>query len=222
MSLNSTQNELENLLDLLQDSEIAYSRNNVIQQQLSEGRKRVTWASHTLAPGDWFRNVSATVTDYRNWIKSGSFSAALFDGALVQLSFDFSHSQLVGHRLLYFPCPFDMDYDIIREFGLVDAIDLYCESGGQEVRLRTPIRFDYDRAIHSATHPYSHFTFQWAHVRVPVFSPISLGHFIRFVFENFYPQMWRVHSFLRDWPCDTLTRTIASEEESRLHLSVRG
>ena len=51
--------------------------------------------------------------------------AILFDGSLIQISYDFDYSELVGHRLLYFPCPFDLDPELLQTLPLVDVIDFY-------------------------------------------------------------------------------------------------
>ena len=221
MTPNSTHHELDNLLSLLVDASVATITTKVIQRQLPGGRRRVTWAPPSGSSGHLFRDEMSTVQNYRDWIECGGFSAVLFDGALLQISYDFANSELVSHRLLYFPCPFDLDDELVQEFSLLELIDMYCDSTIKSVRLRTPLRFDYSRQAQADSHPASHLTFQWPHVRVPVMSPISPGHFTQFVFRNFYPEMWAVHSFLREWPRRDLARTITGEEQETLHLSAR-
>ena len=116
-------------------------------------------------------------------------------------------------------CPFDLELEYLDTFTLSELIDVYFEEGTDRVRLRTPVRFDYDPTAHSQHHPASHMTIQWSHSRIPVKSPLSLGHFIQFVFHNFYPWLWNAHSFLNEWPRDELQTTITAEERHMLHFS---
>lgn len=212
--------DLNDLLSLLLKSEIALSATNVIDVQGHRGHRRITWANNNNVPGDTFRFDSPTISEYQQWVDSQGYSAILFDGAIIQISYDFLHSELIGHRLLYFPCPFDMDMELLDEISLSELIKLYCEGGADHVRLRTPIRFDFDPKSWSSSHPASHMTFQWAHTRIAVNSPLSLGHFIQFVFHNFYPTYWNMHTFLNQWHREDLDVTISPEERSFLHLTV--
>ena len=182
------------------------------------GFKRITWATNASVSGDMFRQNSPTVSHYREWVDCGGYSAVLFDGSILQMSYDFNYTELVGHRLLYFPCPFDLDPEILRTFTLMEVIDLYRENEDTNVKLRTPLRFDYDLGAIGSGHPASHVTFQWAHTRIPVMSPISIGHFVQFVFKNFYPDIWMIHSFIREWPRREVERTITLEDKNVLHL----
>ena len=210
--------KLENFLTLLLESEIAISTTKVVALNGSAGFQRITWATNTAAPGHLFRHNSATVEEYREWIVCDGYSAVLFDGSLIQMSYDFEYSELVGHRLMYFPCPFDLDQELLEACGLVGVVDLYQSQEMSLVRLRAPVRFDYDPNANASTHPMSHMTFQWSHSRIPVMAPISPGHFIQFVFKNFYPAMWEVHRFIQRWPRHEVESTITPEEQSVLHL----
>ena len=191
----------------------------VVAKPEPAGFKRITWATNALVPGDLFGQNSATVSQYREWIDCGGYSAVLYEGSLIQMSYDFDYSRLIGHRLLYFPCPFDLDLKLLETFTLSEVVDLYESQEAPSVRLRSPVRFDYDSYASSSTHPASHMTFQWSHSRLPVMSPISPGHFFQFVFRNFYPALWNVHPFIKEWPIHKVERTITPEEESVLHLN---
>lgn len=211
--------ELENLLTLLLESGVAISTTKVTLLQQRAGFQRVTWATSRSAPGELFRTSSATVSEYRDWIACQGYSAVLFDGSIIQFTYDFEYSDVIRHRLLYFPCPFDLDEELLYELSLVEVVELLEGSDASAVRLRSPLRFDYDPEASSLFHPASHMTFQWAHCRLPVMSPISPGHFIRFIFRNFYPAMWRVHDFIRQWPQHSGTPTLSRKEEAMLHIN---
>lgn len=219
MTPNSLLYELQDFFTLLLESEIAMSATKAIALSGASGFRRITWATNTAVPGDLFRKVSPTVSEYRDWVNRQGYSAVLFDGSLVQISYDFSNSDLARHRLLYFPCPFDLDPDLLRTFSLLEVIDLYQSQNTASVRLRSPLRFDFDALANTDTHPASHMTFQWSHARIPVMAPISPGHFIQFVFKSFYPAMWKVHSFLQEWPQHEFEPTITPEQKLALHLN---
>ena len=224
LTANQTLNEIQNLLDALADSEVALLTNKVVETWLpAHGYLRVTWANNLTTPGFLFRSRTPTMDEYIGWVENNSYSALLFDGAIIQVSFDFSGSALVGHRLHYFPCPFDLDAALVRREPFREVLELY--AGGSnldEIRLRTPIRFDFRWDDEAATggHPASHMTFQWSHARVPVLAPLSLGHFVRFIFKNFYPNLWRLHRYLREWPIQSFDPTIELEDSREIHISL--
>ena len=218
MTPDSTFAEVRDFLTLLAQSEVAVATTAVVDLPIRRGGRRVTWANNAKVPGDLFRYASATVSEYREWVDRQGYSAVLYDGSLIQISYDFEGYELVGHRLVYFPCPFDIDQEMLDDLPLAEVIDLYRSQERPEVRLRSPIRFDYGGSL-GGHHPASHMTFEWSHARIPVMAPISLGHFVEFVFKNFYPPMWNVHDFLRDWPKQNADRTITPEEQKLLHLN---
>ena len=219
---NSLLHELDDFLTLLLESEVAIATTKVVALQGGRpgGFQRITWAANSTAPGNLFRQHSATVAEYRGWIDCNGYSAVLFDGSLIQISYDFEYSELVGHRLLYFPCPFDLDLELLNDgLFLAEVIDLYQGQEITSVRLRSPVRFDYDPNANTDTHPASHMTFQWSHSRIPVTAPVSPGRFIQFIFKNFYPEMWTIHEFIQEWPQHEIESTITPEEQRVLHLS---
>ena len=213
--------ELEDFLRQLLRSGIALYTTKVIPRHESGGFQRITWAANTAAPGHLFRRTSATVSEYRQWVLCQGYSALLFDGSFIQMSYDFNRSALVGHRLVYFPCPFDLDEELIQTSGLFEVIDLYQDHEIDLVRLRSPVRFDYHPTSSSSSglHPASHMTFQSSDCRIPVMAPISPGHFIRFVFKSFYPSIWSDSVFLQQLPKHDMGLTISADEKRNLHFN---
>ena len=211
--------ELDNFLTLLHQSEIAKSTTSNVVKRGPAGFQRITWATNTAVPGSLFRHKSATVAEYREWLDWQGYSAVLFDGSFIQMSYDFDYSGLIGHRLLYFPCPFDVDMALLEVLTLTEVIEHYQDLEVAEVKLRSPVRFDFELGSTAPGHPASHMTFQWSYSRVPVTGPVSPGHFIQFVFRNFYPNMWNAHAFIRDWPRYRFERTITPEELDLLHMN---
>jgi hypothetical protein len=116
MTANEVRSEMDSLLALLIDREIALRTNPVVLMHRTPRSRltRITWSGSASLPGELFRGGSATVADYRGWLKRRAYSAVLYDGAIVQLTYDVSGRQVVGHRLAYFPCPFDRDRELFE------------------------------------------------------------------------------------------------------------
>ena len=163
----------------------------------------------------------ATVQDYCAQLAANAYTAVLFDGSILQISFDLRRSDIVGHRFCFFPCPFNVRPTDLLEQPILDIIQLYEHAGHDYLRLRTPLRFEYDPNNTSEDHPICHLHLLWSHCRCSVVAPLSLGHFIKFIFHHFYPEMWQKHSFLREWPTNLGSRTISVAQESVLHLACR-
>jgi hypothetical protein len=212
--------QIRNLLIALIDSEIATTINPVVDRKLGP-LTRITWRPpHGLDRPRLISSVFATVAEYRRLIDEQSFSAVLYDGAIVQLSYDFVGDSLVGHRLCYYPCPFDLDLDLFPSEPIGDIIAFYSESKDISVNLRSPLRFDYDEANAKMGHPSVHMHVIKPDCRWPVTHPLSVGDFVRFVFRHFYPALWSAHNFLRKWSQgDPRDRVITPEDETELYIA---
>lgn len=217
MTASQTRNELENLLVQLVWAEVALTMNPVVLRNVADGQ-RVTWSSPKPVPVIMEAEFG-TIEEYLSWVDAQMYSAVLYDGSLLQLSYDFDGPELIRHRLLYYPCPFDVDPLLFNDAEVLDVLEFYRSQGVQEVRLRSPLRFDYDPKNQGDFHPASHLTFLSESCRWAVASPLSLGHFTRFVFRHFYPAQWSNLSFVRDWPQQQCERTITAYEEHLLHVA---
>jgi hypothetical protein len=218
-TFKSVATEIRNLLSLLLKSELAILVNPVVERRAG-ARLRVTWQAPLVARRSLLGESFATVSEYAGFVGSQMYSAVLFDGALLQISYDFVGHDIVGHRLCYYPCPFDIQENLLREEPLVDVIDLYRFSDRSQMFLRSPCRFDFDDNNIAEAHPRVHLHIIKGHCRWPVSHPVSIGEFIDFTFRHFYPQVWRVHSFLRNWPQDKVgRRTIERSEERAMHVA---
>lgn len=216
-SSSALRSEISQLLRLLLDADVALYINPVRRINTYKGVTRVTWDGGCNLPGAIFRGDFATIAAYWEWVEANAFSAILFDGALLQITYDFLGQDLIGHRLLYCPCPYDLDNDLLRAEPVLDVVSMYKEKDETMVRLRSALRFDYHKG--ATEEPAVHMTLFWKHSRWAIVAPISPGHFIRFIFRQFYPVLWRAHEFLRNWPQQLGDRTITKEEESLLHIT---
>lgn len=134
--------QIRNLLGLLIEADLAATINPVIEQQMGL-ITRITWRSPRPASHPLGSTIFATVEEYRCLVEGQVYSAVLYDGALIQMSHDVAGSSLVGHRLCYYPCPFDIDADLLRSEPIGDVIAFYSESKDTRINLRSPCRFDY-------------------------------------------------------------------------------
>ena len=183
---------------------------------------RITWPT---SPQKWqvgFEKPFGSLDEYYAWLKNNEYSAILFDGSMLQISFDFQLSDLVSYRMVYYPCPIELTLQeqmLLREFPVFEVIDAYSEAK-ERFRAKSPIRFEFDLESATSTHPASHMTMLTNNCRVPVYGPLSLGHFVSFVFRNFYPDIFDRHRFVRDWPTRIGPRTLEmSDQRSLMYLN---
>lgn len=162
------------------------------------------------------------VASYRRWVTSGAYSVLLFDGALLQLSFDFEGGQLVKHRLGYVPCPVAVDEELLQVEPVLDVLDMHLSEGPDAIRLNAAVRFDYDLEAASEAHPASHLTLNGAGCRIACRGPLRLAHFVEFIFANFYPALWDEGGYFTGMPrAEWGPRTLTPGQTSRLHIDWR-
>lgn len=219
---NSTLDEIERLTYMLLKEGLAIDINKAIFQDLDTYIVRVTWGSPASSSGLLTSCPFATLKEYRMLIESRQFSAVLFDGSIIQISYTFKREEILKHRLMFFPCPLSIDEEDLLSIPLIDIIDSYSEEEFQSrLRLRSPLRFDYDVESQRDLHPASHLTVSDDDCRIPIFAPLSVGHFIRFVFQHFFYKKWSQSNFIQSWPYKNNRRTLTITEEQQLYIDCR-
>lgn len=182
----------------------------------ARGSLRICAEGTLAASGVLKAHPFGSIAEYRGFVSSEAFSALLFDGSLLYLSYDFQGSELIGHRLLYYPCPITIEPEMSNE-PILDILD-YCLGETHLLRLRSPLRFDYDPLRAKANHPASHMHFQHEDCRLAVFAPMSVGRFLEFVFRNFYPDIWDKHHFLQSFRRPSVHHSMQRGEQHDFHL----
>jgi len=213
----SVQTEVDTFLAYLLNAEIA-----LYVTRVANNGGRVSWHPHNPNMKLIDYRKPPSLMEYRKWVEAGAYSALLFDGALLQVTYDIAGGNLVGHRLAYIPCPFDVDLGLLQEEPVLDVLDIYAAGNPAEVVLKSAIRFDFDLSAASTSHPAAHLTINSMHCRIACLAPLRLGHFADFVFRHFYPDLWKAHSYFdslsrNDWGRSTLTE----DEARRMHVSWR-
>ncbi|MBT2596220.1 DUF2290 domain-containing protein [Arthrobacter sp. ISL-72] len=211
---NSLHQETQNVLDYLQKKKLAYFTNAV-----SKTLTTISWASGS---GSGFLSYRGdpTVGQYHQWILDGQYSAILIDGSLLQITYDFELGEVVGHRLAYVPCPFDIEPEFLSEMTPGDAVELYRLEKLSEIRLRSPVRFDFAPGQAKPGHPASHLTINSATCRIACAAPIRIGRFVDFVYRHFYPKLHIAHNvYFSAVSSGSLGSDCISEEDGQgLHL----
>lgn len=204
---------VQNALDFLMDEELVLFTNQVVA-----ARSRVTWGA---ADAFAFSDGLATVSEYLSWVRSGQYSAVMVDGSLLQLTYDFDGHEVQGHRLAYVPCPVAAPRELLLESPICDSVEAYLEGGVDAIKLRSPMRFDYDSRAAGPGHPASHFTFNAPACRIACVSPVHPGRFFAFVYRQFYPDLASRHPVWFEQAAQTQLgrRTLPVGEHADFHLN---
>jgi hypothetical protein len=217
--------QVQNTLDALLNSQLAVDCQPAVITTYTGGFRRVSWPRYPIFSSKQpFSADFFTIESFYNWLINRQYSAVLFDGSLLQLTFDFQNTELTGQRLAYIPCPFNLDelgVEMLRSEPILDVIDFYRCHGEEYLRLRTPLRFDFHPSAASVDHPAVHLTLNEQGCRIPVCAPLTLGQFIELVFRYFYPTTWSENDFLCDIDPMRLPRDILYVHEQSLHLNWR-
>lgn len=191
-SLQSFSRSLREILTRLEEAEATLAVNDV-----RIDRSRVWWQANRES-GAFLRNRGPmTVEDYLHWLNNRHYSAVLWDGSLIQLSYDWSGGQIRAHRVAYIPCPYELDLEIIDEGMQVDEyVEVMHDARRAPTLMRSPIRFDFDPSGAGPGHPASHLTINGPECRIPCLTSIHPSRFIDFIFYNFYPDFWRANPWM--------------------------
>ena len=219
MTAAQCRTEIGNLVQLLAERGIAIAVNVPVLRY--ESGLTVVGSSRTSGTAN--AASFATIDDYLGALRRRDFGCVLLDGALLQFLYVFRGAALTKHRLAYYPCPVRIPTDEVASgFALDELVELYLEAEWREaIRLRPPLRFDFDPAAVSPGHPASHLHIGHDDCRVPVFGALSIGHFVRLVFRHFYPEVWVANAELREWALQFGTRSVEAGEERELFLDCR-
>ena len=195
-SSRAVRDDIQNALDYLQEADLCLAVNPVkvgSRSPLEDGTRveSVRFASYVRDETFLISYGHPGIDQYLAWVRSGCYSAVLFDGSLIQLTYDISvKGEVVGHRLAYMPCPYDVDPELLAQESLLDAIEL---NEGASILLRSQLRFDFDPRASAPGHPAAHFTFNNPQCRVACVAPVHVMRFLDFVFRHSYPTQRRFH-----------------------------
>lgn len=183
-------NAVRNVLDYLVAAELALYANEVAETR-NGSTTRVSFHSHRPEQPFLASRGHPTVDQYFAWVSAGAYSAILYDGSLLQITYLLEGQRVTRHRLAYIPCPFDVDAELLASGeALIEVVELYRD---EEALMRTPLRFDFDSAGARPGHPAAHLTINGSDCRIPCAAPTHVLRFIDFVFRHFYTDLWHAH-----------------------------
>lgn len=214
----------------LVENEMAIDANGCVVKSLANGVKHVTWQKFKPIPYDIGADNTitegfpmgrfATLDEYMYFLVNRHYSFVLNDGAIVQIEYKIQRNKIVWHRLCLYPCPIDM---LNVDLAGAEIGDFLMDIGARDfkefVRLRSPIRFDFDPENAATFHPGSHMTICSDQCRIPVKSYIDIRKFIEFVFFNFYPDIWKEFDFVKNITPDNQTPCITDDEKGVFHIN---
>lgn len=229
--------QINELLSFLLEEGLAIDSNSAIIRE-SGNDLILTWANAPDRLFDALVGKFASINEYRNLIENRHYHCMLFDGSIIQFGYLFTNNTLSKHRNCYYSCPLiitssDIEaiqsgHDFVTLFDLLLTQEIDTLRAGISksefsneqnlLRFSTPFRFDYDPSSQTDTHPASHLHVLNEECRWPVFGPISVGHFVRFVFRHFYPKVWSQYDVLRNWGLQFHTRSITDQERGELFI----
>ena len=127
------------------------------------------------------------IEQYLEIYKKRLFHFLLFDGSLVRFCYKFEEGILTEHHLLWWPCPI-RDF-IAHEIEEVEVVMDTLEGNMKksDINMRSPIRIDFGEENES--HPMYHLHTEHPDMRLALNRPMCINGFMRFILENFYPQI---------------------------------
>lgn len=151
--------------------------------------------------------------------KCDNYNIKMIDGALIQLLYTYQKSELISHRLAFFPSP---SLELFQnEPELYEEDEIYADIIAKNI-LPVPIRFDYDPDNHKELdHPKCHLTLgQFKNCRIPVCSPITPSTFILFILRSFYNTAFRQFTNKLHFSSKLFNETITIGEKKLLHIAI--
>ncbi|MGC8639319.1 MAG: DUF2290 domain-containing protein [Isosphaeraceae bacterium] len=138
---------------------------------------------------DLYRKLSAAIQ------RVTSIRPQKKDNSLIRASYECLGNSVVGHSLLYWPCPVEFHSPVETLADLTDGLVLCLESpkgakGICDLTLRTPMRFDFDPTREREDHPLVHLHTQFEEARLHVSHAMCFTAFIKKIIRTFYPERW--------------------------------
>lgn len=190
-NLDRVSMQIQNTLEQMQElGYILYY--NIPKCEKYGGKEILTWNNHIGG-----REVSSKyflrVKQYMKILSDNAFLAILSDYSLVRCSFVFVDNKIISENLLWWPCPIQIDSNMVEEFGLLETIEMILEDKEVEkyIRMRSPIRMDFDVENNTEEHPGAHLHMEHEECRINTDEPICFNRFINYIIKSFYPG-WKV------------------------------
>jgi hypothetical protein len=184
-NIQNTAEEMNNTMILLFGLKLLYYYKEV-RPQFSNGKQIITWDNHIpdrANCGPFF----TTLKQYEHILKSGAFHCILFDGSIIRSAFIFDSNNLINHSHLWWPAPYNNESYIEEVTPQSKYEDFINDSNWKKrLRMRSPIRIDFDPKNMNDNHPLVHMHIQHQETRIHIDKPICFNKFVKYIFQNFY------------------------------------
>lgn len=170
---------------------------NLAKLERNREWERVTWPNHVTG-GHNTTTRFGQLSQFFHILEQGAYTCVLHDGSIVRCSYSFRDRILKQATLLWWPSPVPLEDDDFQHGGTLDMLQLYLDGKDWQnyIRMRSPLRLDFDVENGGEAHPVSHLHIQDANCRLYVDRPLCFGGFIRFVYAQFYPLHFRLSKAL--------------------------
>jgi len=188
--VENTKEQIQNTLQTLTNLGLSRTTKNPIYVQ-DEQYSTLTWDNHIAGRHNSGRAFT-TLNQYVSIYETGAYHSILFDGSILRVFFKFHKNILVQESLLFWPAPIIIPEEDIDELGIREAVNTYLSmqnSTTTELKMRSPVRLDFDPISKTPKHPETHLHMQHSECRMSVNRPWCFNTFIRFIFCNFYPNI---------------------------------
>ena len=108
----------------------------------------------------------------------------------------------------------------IRDRRTREQYNLSEDEFRERLRVRAPLRFEYDPANAGEDHPASHLHLGRTDCRIPVSCPLSLDTFLRFIFKRFYRAEFASWDELSGIPHRSMKTTLTDVEKAELNVQL--
>lgn len=179
----------------LDSLELLFSYNSPCVDDLG-GREQVSFP--TKGAGSATAHSFGALEQYLEWVRQGEFTCLLFDYSLIRASYECMGNAVVGHNLLYWPCPVGFLGEVESLSDICDGIEMCIDSPRRaseivSLTMRTPMRFDFDPARESEDHALVHLHTQFDDTRLSVQQTMCFPAFMKKVIRTFYRDKWALH-----------------------------
>ena len=168
-------------------------------------------------------DFGVSLPEFVRLLEKQQFSAVFDDYSILMIECSFSADRIRRHRYSYIPCPVEPRLIVDRpQLIPIDEwiSDRVSTAQSSPFRSMGTYRFDFDMALAESLvegHPASHLTFASPSCRMPVCSPMSISHFLNFIFDNFQRPAARFWSDYAPFLTSTGIESTITEQEQLLH-----
>jgi len=188
-NIQNVTDQMNNMMVFLYDLRLLYYYNEV-SPQITNENQIITWNRHEPNRANCGASFT-TLAQYEYILNSGAFHCILFDGSIIRCSFTFDGNFLINHSHLWWPAPYAYNIIFTDDFTPQTKYEDFLSDPNwmKNLRMRSPIRIDFDPEKESESHPLTHMHTQHHESRVHIDKPICFNKFIKYIFQNFYPDI---------------------------------